>query len=201
VTAVRRTPVLAWLALAACTATRTPTNTEATPGVVFTHSVAEGSGDLVDPDGVGALRPRPSAAPAPSTPPANPPPDPEALRIAEQWEYELEWKQGALNVLRVTPRVFPQPVVTARRMGRFAIELWIGPELVERVRFDFPMLALEDDPSAPARPATPSLSKGAHVTTRVLVPAAARARRAVIVDRATETRTALAWPPAPLAPK
>lgn len=146
-----------------------------------------------------------SSAPRPAPPPAPPPPrgsqpDPEPLRQAEQYEYELEWNEGELNVLSVTSRKFPKPVVTARKIGRFAIELWIGSELVERVRFDLPLLGAEETgPGNSARPAPPSLEKGARVRQRVLVPAAERARRAVLVDRATSKETPLPWPP-PSAP-
>ena len=48
----------------------------------------------------------------------------------------LYYERGEVRVLGVAAREFSQPVVTARSMGRYAIELWIGHELVDRVRFD-----------------------------------------------------------------
>src|SRR5690606_11283415 len=102
---------------------------------------------------------------------------------------------GEMRVLSVTPRRFPKPIVTARKMGRFAIELWIGQELVERVRFDFPLLALAPSESVGiAGAAPPNLEARAHARQRVLVPAAPRARRAVLVDRATSKVVELPWP-------
>lgn len=144
-------------------------------------------------------RPTKKAEPPPPAPLGSQP-DPEPLRISEQWQYELEWNAGQLGVISTTPRVFPKPIVTARKMGRFAVELWIGAELVERVRFDFPLLAAdEQDYSRSARAAPPSLEKGARVRTTILVPNAPRARRAVLVDRATNETLPLEWPP-PVAP-
>jgi hypothetical protein len=106
---------------------------------------------------------------------------------------------GKLVVSAPRARHFKEPLVTARRMGRFAIELWIGQELVERVRFDFPALGLQapSDPEGPRRPLYPpeNFSKGVHVRQTVLVPAAARARRAVLLDRATGESQSLPWPP------
>jgi len=124
-------------------------------------------------------------------------PDPKALRLARQWEYELVYDRGDVRVESVRERNFSQPVVTARRMGRYAIELWIGKELVDRVRFDFPLLAAEQVPSGPRRPLKdpPSFAPGAVVARRVLVPASPRATRAVLVDRATGQTLRLDWPP------
>ncbi len=131
---------------------------------------------------------------------ASPPgslPDPKALRLARQWEYELVYERGEVSVESVTERNFSQPVVTGRRMGRYAIELWIGKELVERVRFDFPLLAAEEVGSGRRHPLKepPNFAAGAVVSRRVLVPASPRATRAVLVDRATGRTLTLDWPP------
>jgi hypothetical protein len=93
---------------------------------------------------------------------------------------------------------FPQPIVTARRIGRYAFELWIGHELVERVRFDFPLLGAvpEGNGSHHKLYETPELTGGPYIVT-VLVPAAERARSARLVDRAVRRQAELTWPPAP----
>jgi hypothetical protein len=131
------------------------------------------------------------------------PPDPEPLRLADQWEYELEMKGGKLSVLSTQPRHFKQPVVTARRFGRYAIELWIGKELVDRVRFDLPGLAPEspEPPPDKRKPlfGPPNFARGVEVRQRVLVPAAPRARQARLIDRATGEISPLEWPPVPSA--
>ncbi len=83
-------------------------------------------------------------------------------------------------------------------MGRYAIELWIGQELIERVRFDFPLTAADEAPPSgpePIHAPRANLGDGVTATQKLLVPAAERARRAVLVDRATNARTELPWPP------
>src|SRR5690606_30044922 len=192
------------------------------PVLVVPTTLGEGSPQ----EGKSALAPRASearpTAPAPSAAPATAPPDgarasadsvepaaarelagaqappdPEPLRQKEQWEYSVEWKAGALTVTGVRPVDMKRPVVTPRRMGRYAIELWIGRELVERVRFDLPLLGAEGPEAAgvATRFPPPNIAKGAHVRARVLVPRAARARRALLIDRATGEAIALPWPP------
>jgi hypothetical protein len=125
-------------------------------------------------------------------------PDPTPLRLREQWEYDVVYDKGKVAVLKARLRRFERPVVTARQMGRYAIELWIGRELIDRVRFDFPMLGAEEVPSSGRRRPLhepPTLAAGAHVTRRVLVPASPRATRALLVDRGTGEEISLPWPP------
>jgi hypothetical protein len=129
-------------------------------------------------------------------------PDPRPLAEREQWEYELAFADGQVHVKRVTLRVFDHPVVSARHVGRFAIELWIGRELIERVRFDFPLLGAEV-PVAERQDIreAPRFEPGLHASRTVLVPNSKRAVRAQLVDRATGSTTPLPWPPdAPLDP-
>jgi hypothetical protein len=127
----------------------------------------------------------------------NDPPDPTPLRQAEQYEYTFRFEHSAVELLGVRPVRYPHPIVTARRVGRFAVELWIGHELVERVRFDFPLLGADDTKPGP-RPIAeaPSMERGSFTAT-VLVPAAPRARSARLVDRERRTQAELPWPPAP----
>jgi hypothetical protein len=171
------------------------------PMLSFPISVAEGEGDG---DESAARDAGPAKAePAPPKPPPDSAPDPEPLRLARQWEYEVIYDRGKLAVGRVRPMRFDKPVVTARRMGRFALELWIGHELVERVRFDFPLLAADEPHTGPRRSLhePPSLGAGTRSVQRLLVPASPRATRALLVDRATGESQDLPWPPdAPLGP-
>jgi hypothetical protein len=172
------------------------------PTLTFPVAIAEGEGEgRDDPPLDGGARAAAEAAPEPTPPDSVP--DPEPLKVARQWEYEVLYDKGKLSVARVRAMRFDKPVVTARQMGRFAIELWIGRELVDRVRFDFPLLAAEDPRPGPRRPMKdpPSLGAGARVSRTLLVPASPRATRAVLVDRATGETTPLPWPPdAPIPP-
>lgn len=185
-----------------------PTRNAMAPGVVFPTTLGEGHGDDVPPPPpepvASAPAPSPSASASASEPsaasvrPPSSPPDPEPLRLADQWEYELEYKAGKVSIVAARPKRFASPVVSARRFGRFALELWIGPELVERVRFDFPGLALEEpEKSGARRPlyGKPDLGRGADVRQKVLIPASPRARQALLVDRASGEAIRLPWPP------
>jgi hypothetical protein len=73
-------------------------------------------------------------------------------------------------------------------MGRFALELFEGASLVERVRFDFPLLG------APDADAGLSLSLKLRTRIGVVFPATKRGIRLELTDRATGKRWALPWP-------
>jgi hypothetical protein len=171
------------------------------PALVVQHHVAEGKGEgsdqPLDTDG-GARQPLPPPTPPPSAPPlSGSAPDPEPLLMAEQWQYQLLFQNGAPSVEKVEKQILKKPISTPRRMGRFALELWIGRELIERVRFDFPLIAAEETPGVTRRPLhdAPSLVPNATARIRVSLPASPRATRLVLVDRATEKVTELPWPP------
>ena len=194
----------------ACTAARYSTEPGA-PTLVLPAHFAEGQGE----PGATSARPASSSAPlasgsaapagsagsatdvpvAPALTPSTAP-DPAALRMAEQVEYELELNEGKVHVVSVKALKLPSPIVTARKLGRYAIELRIGPELIERVRFDFPGTAA-DEPEVPGKKKLYApLTLGARAIARVklLVPQSPRVRQAVLVDRALSTATALEWP-------
>jgi len=187
------------LAAVGCVSARYAPEEGPAPGLTFPARFPDGESDASAPP---SARPSASAVAEDAGPPRTGYlPDPPALRLARQWEYQVRYERGEVRVLGVTSREFPQPVVTARNIGRYAIELWIGHELVDRVRFDFPFVASEPLASGPRRPLKepPSFARGAVVTRRVLVPASDRATRAVLLDRATGRTQALPWPPdAPL---
>jgi hypothetical protein len=155
---------------------------------------AEGSDQPRD----GGAPAAPSATPPEPKPSASDAPDPDPpLRSASQWEYSLHYAKGDVSVTSVRRVELDRPVLSPRRVGRFAFELWIGKELVERVRFDFPLLAADLPPEGKKRPLRdpPRFSPGADTVARVMVPASDRATSALLVDRLTGKRTPLAWPP------
>lgn len=166
------------------------------PGFTVPTPIAEGKRGEDEP-AVAAAPPAVADAGAPEAPVSSLP-DPEPLRQKEQWRYEIVYERGELRVASVKSMVFPHPVVTARQMGRYALELWIGHELIDRVRFDFPMLAAEE-PRLKQRPRPvsepPTLGAAVSVSKTILVPASPRATRAVLVDRATGETLDLPWPP------
>jgi hypothetical protein len=108
------------------------------------------------------------------------------------------YQKGAVHVASVRKIDLAKPVATSRRIGRFAIELWIGRELVDRVRFDFPLLATEGAPAEGVRKPVQEpvrLGPGAESRQRVTVPDSDRATFAVLVDRLSGASTPLDWPP------
>jgi hypothetical protein len=185
--------VLGILLAAACSGGRYSGPAEGQPAVVFPAPFAEGSPQVSD-AGLEASAPAPAE---PALRKVGSLPDPEPLRTERQWQYEFVYDAGALRVASVRAMLYPKPIVTARKMGRYAVELWIGRELVERVRFDFPLTAADEPASTGPKPLRepPALGAGAKVVQRVLVPASPRATRALLVDRATEQAVELPWPP------
>jgi hypothetical protein len=122
--------------------------------------------------------------------------------MAEQVEYELELSEGKVSVKSVKPVKLAEPTVTPRRLGRYAVELSIGRELIERVRFDFPGTAADEPTTGPKKLSTPlDMGSRAIAHVRLLLPHSPRVRRALLVDRALNTATELEWPlPAPPPP-
>jgi hypothetical protein len=124
------------------------------------------------------------------------PPDPAPLVEREQWVFDLRWDRGDVWLVGVSPLKLSSAQATPRAMGRFALELFEGPALVERVRFDFPLLG-SPDPADAGRAALPSLTQKLRTRIGVVFPATARGTRLELWDRATDRRWSLPWPPLP----
>ncbi len=132
-----------------------------------------------------------ASAPLPATPDiviTKTPPDPQALVERTQWVFDLRWDRGDVWLVGVHALELPAPQATPRVMGRFALELFEGPTLIERARFDFPLLG------APEPDAGPSLTAKLRTRIGVMFPATGRGTRLDLVDRATGRRWALPWP-------
>jgi hypothetical protein len=126
------------------------------------------------------------------------PPDPKPSHTRDWLVYEFTYKDGSVNVHSQKLERIGKPRDSARVMGRYSIELWIGCELVDRVRFGFPLLAAEPAKAPSTRHPLhepPSFIAHAELRTTVRVPLDLRATRAELVDRGTGQRTLLAWPP------
>lgn len=124
------------------------------------------------------------------------PPDPPALSEREQWVFDLRWDRGEVYLVSIQKENLGAPRATPRVMGRFALELYEGRTLVERVRFDFPMLGAEPGPGFDAGTKTPPrLEPKLRTRIGVLFPATKRGTRLELWDRATDRRWALPWPP------
>jgi hypothetical protein len=131
-------------------------------------------------------------------------PDPQAMVTKSQWVFDLRWDKGSIYLLAVHPLELPVPQATPRVMGRFAIELYEGPALIERARFDFPMMGggegTSPHPDAGTRRTVDDLNRVSFdqkLVTRigVIFPQTRRGTRLDLVDRATGVRLKLPWPP------
>jgi hypothetical protein len=178
-----------------CSSARYGASDTGAPSITLPAHFAEGNtGKSAHAPAASGPQPPPSAGPPhPDAPDPDPP-----LKTAIQWEYRLEYTKGNLRVVGVRRVEMNRPVVTARHLGRFAFELWIGAELVDRVRFDFPLLAADLPPEGVRRPLhdPPRFAPGAETSQRVMVPDSDRATSAVVVDRLTGSRAPVPWPPA-----
>jgi hypothetical protein len=124
------------------------------------------------------------------------PADPAPLVERSQWVFDLRWDRGDVFLLAVNPLELAAPQATPRAMGRFALELFEGPALVERVRFDFPLLGPPEPTDGGSR-GSPSFSSKLRTRIGVVFPRTARGTRLELCDRATNRRWSLPWPPAP----
>src|ERR1700679_75560 len=71
------------------------------------------------------------------------PPDPPAHGSRANWLFEMSARGGKITVDRVKAVTYPKPAETPRVVGRFALELYIGPELLDRARFNVPLMGGE----------------------------------------------------------
>jgi len=127
-------------------------------------------------------------------------PDPPPLIERTQWVYDLRFNKGDLYLLGIHPVELPAPQATPRAMGRFALELYSGPVLIERVRFDFPMMGgfdhtVDAGKAVPLHGGTFSFTAKLNTRVGVMFPATNKGNRFVIWDRATDRRWPLPWPP------
>jgi hypothetical protein len=138
------------------------------------------------------------AGPLPGAPPdivvTSTPADPTPLVERSQWVYDLRWDRGDVWLVGVNPLELRAPQATPRAMGRFALELFEGPALIERVRFDFPLLGAPE-PGEGGSTWVPSFTQKLRTRVGVVFPATPRGTRLDLWDRATNRRWALPWPP------
>jgi hypothetical protein len=132
---------------------------------------------------------------APS-PGAKIPPDPPPLVEREQWVFVLRWSKNEPYLVSVQKTDMGGPHTSPRVMGRFALELFEGPTLIERVRFNFPMLGAPETPDAGYK-TPPRFEPGLTTRIGVFFPATKRGTRLELWDRATDRRWPLPWPPKP----
>lgn len=139
-----------------------------------------------------------SASAAPSAAPsAKPAADPPMLSSVNHWRLSLQYVRGEIRLSKVEAVHLEEPREGDRRTGRFALELWSNQTVLDRLRFDFPLLGAETTPPGAQRPLQreASFAPGAEVFTTLQVPTIPEINRAQIIDRVTDQITPLAWPP------
>jgi hypothetical protein len=110
-----------------------------------------------------------------------------------QWVFDFRWDRGEVYLLEVQKLDMGGPHTTPRMMGRFALELFEGPTLIERVRFDFPLLGTTEFDAGVRN--SPRFEPKLKTRIGVLFPVTSRGTRLELWDRATDTRMPLPWPP------
>jgi hypothetical protein len=124
-------------------------------------------------------------------------PDPPAHASKKQWTLKIGARDGKVSAERATASTLAQPAESPRVLGRFAVELYIGPELLDRVRFNVPLMG--DGPVEHSKKRAYHNPDTDKVTTTLDVRLADNPRAAylVLVDRVTDERQRFEWPPAP----
>ncbi|AKT44045.1 hypothetical protein [Chondromyces crocatus] len=122
-------------------------------------------------------------------------PDPAGIPSRTQWVFDVYHHKGQTSLLGARSVTLARPAASARILGRFAVEFYVGKELVDRVRFNVPLTgdAPQKDPRRPFRHPTFDES----VTTRMKVQMAdsPRATWGRLVDRMTGAEQRFWWPP------
>jgi hypothetical protein len=127
-------------------------------------------------------------------PPAGYLPDPPPLVTRHQWIVDLGFRGGVVIFGGARRVELAKPASTPRAMGRFALELYVGKELIDRARFDFPLLGADELEGAGKWDSPVSFERNLSTRAAVILPHSERATRAILVDRATGSVWALPWP-------
>ncbi len=121
-------------------------------------------------------------------------PDPAPLVTRQQWVVELAYQEREVVLRSARRLVLERAVPSARMMGRFALEIYVGPELLDRIRFDFPLLGAGEYEHANRWNAPPQFETHLRSSTAVMIPHSERATRLVLLDRASGRIWNLQWP-------
>jgi hypothetical protein len=128
-------------------------------------------------------------------PPEGYAPDPPVVASTKQWVFTINVKEGVVSLGDAKSATTKKAEGTARVMGRFAIELWCGKELLDRVRFNVPGMGdgprRTDDHRILKKPRMDLITT--HFNVRIADNP--RTTNAKLIDRATGQETPIAWPP------
>lgn len=121
-------------------------------------------------------------------------PDPPQIAREAHWHFDLVVTDGVVQLTKVRAVKKKRPEATLRVMGRYALELRIGAELLDRRRFDVP---LQGDGPREGRGGGLKSPTFTRVTTKLSVEIAdaPRATYLALIDRATGAEQRFYWPP------
>ncbi len=125
-------------------------------------------------------------------------PDPSPLSAKRLHRMVIKWDKNAPALRDVNVVDLSKSQVSERWAGRFALELFERGVLIERVRFNFPMLGAELREGG--KSVATSIDANVATTAEVSFPAVDRGDKLELRDRATGRRWSLAWPPRPEEP-
>lgn len=123
-------------------------------------------------------------------------PDPTPRASRDNWIFEVSARDGKISVDRVKPVTFEKPAETPRMIGRFALELYIGFELLDRARFDAPLMGGETTEGNRNRLPKPRFDQNVTARLKVRMADNPRAAYLLVVDRETGDTQKFSWPPA-----
>jgi hypothetical protein len=122
-------------------------------------------------------------------------PDPPARASRANWVFEMSARGGKITIDRVKAIAYEKPAETPRAVGRFALELYIGPELLDRVRFNVPLMGGESGETNRNNLPKPRFDQNVSVKVSARMADNPRAAYLLLVDRETGDTQKLFWPP------
>jgi hypothetical protein len=122
------------------------------------------------------------------------PPDPPPKANTKQWVFEIIVKQGVPSIGKLTPVTLKKAEGTPRVMGRYALEFYVGNEILDRLRFNVP-LGGDGPREGDDQPGRKRPKFRANTKFFVRMAENTRATRLRFVDRATAETTVFFWPP------
>ncbi|HVY47209.1 MAG TPA: hypothetical protein VHB21_15080 [Minicystis sp.] len=134
-------------------------------------------------------------APQPGPPKEGFAPDPPPRASTKQWMFEVTVTKGVPALTAARAVELKQPAETPRVMGRFAVELWVGSELIDRARFDVPLMGAGPPFKSPSHPWPHPGFDATNTRHEVRLADSPRTVYVALVDRMTGKTTRYDWPP------
>jgi hypothetical protein len=122
-------------------------------------------------------------------------PDPPAHPSRLNWLFDVSARNGKVAIERVKVVTFEKPAETPRVVGRFALELYVGRELLDRVRFNAPLMGGEAPVGNRNNLPRPRFDQNVSAHVQVRLADNARAAYVLVVDRETGDTQKFFWPP------